>query len=232
MQTSRVVVLLNSARGHVRLASDLTHRTISGLCNVTPADVGGSLRMEDIFRTHGCSFANVTPGSANDRIWGVDEFVGDFVRDVGLQPGLIVLNAGAHFQEDAELIPQVQAALTAVVAAHPDALVVWRNTPPGHRDCANMTSPLTEPQRGTLPFHWDEFARQNALIAAMIEREFPRVMYLDVATSTALRGDFHKSAFEVPPSSRDCMHYMQPGPQDEWVRGLYNVMRAHARAPA
>ena len=222
---SRVTTLLNWARGDLLLKDNMSHRSISHYCGLKDIDMNSSsLTSLSLIPGSKCPHFNVTPGSARDRIWGVDEFVGEFARSVGLAPGLIILNAGAHFQEDGVLIPQVRAALAVVVATHPSATVVWRNTPPGHAGCGNMTVPLTEPQRGTLPFHWGEFARQNALI----EREFPSVIYLDVASSTALRGDFHLSSFDAPPSDRDCVHYMQPGPQDEWVRALYRDARCLA----
>lgn len=214
---SRVSMLSNWAIGNLRLRDELEFVRITDHCA----------------RHHSCHNINVTRGSSDDRIWGVDEFVGGYVSAAGLQPGLIVINAGAHYQEDGALLSQVRAALAATVAANPSATVVWRNTPPGHVNCSRIRTPLASPQPlELLPYHWGDFARQNALVAELIAREFPGVSYLDVATSTALRGDFHISAMQrQPPDDSDCMRYDEPGPMDHWVRGLYNVMlRAEGRS--
>ena len=214
-QRARVTVLLNWAIGDLRLSNDLPFRTISERCD-----------------SLGCksSNLNVTRGSPDDRIWGVDEFVRDYVLEKGLHPGLIVVNSGAHMQADDVFLPQVRAALAVITASHPSATVVWRNTPPGHANCSLIRAPLLEPQHGPLPYDWHELVRQNDLVASLIEREFPGVVYMDVATSTALRGDFHVSAMlHNPPTNADCMHYIEPGPMDHWIRTLYNVLLAQGK---
>ena len=217
-QTSRAVVLLNWAAGHLRLANDLPFKTIREQCPAGGTAVG----------CRGISPAVVT-GSTEDRIWGVDEFVVDFVKDKRLNPSLVIVNAGLHFQPDDVIIPQYRAALSRITTALPHAIIVVRNTPPGHANCSKFTAPLAEPQHAPLPYGWRALQPQNILIADLVEREFPSVLFMDVATSTALRGDMHVSSFMHPPTDLDCVHYVEPGPVDSWIRIHYNTLLANER---
>eukprot|EP00271_Cylindrocystis_brebissonii_P015862 TRINITY_DN3890_c0_g2_i2.p1 TRINITY_DN3890_c0_g2~~TRINITY_DN3890_c0_g2_i2.p1 ORF type:complete len:839 (-),score=42.89 TRINITY_DN3890_c0_g2_i2:453-2969(-) len=74
-------------------------------------------------------------------------------------PSIVHLNAGAHPLKDAELVETSRQALFFVRSTLPSALIVWRTTVPGHKDCANYSGPIStrqDPQ--TLPYHWDEFS--------------------------------------------------------------------------
>ena len=42
-----------------------------------------------------------------------------------------------------------------------------------------------------MPFHWNAFPSQNGALEAMIKRDFPGVLHIDVATPTNLRPDGH-----------------------------------------
>lgn len=215
-QPMKFVNLHNFARGHLKLAAEVAlHPRISGLCNRT-----GSWA---------CKHVTLTPGSEEDRIYGVDEFLDSWAPSHGLVPGVVVLNMGAHWEPDNVLLPQVRGALTAALTALPDALIVWRNTAPGHVNCSTATSPLKIPQDLSSfhpEWHWDDFARQNARVRAMIAAEFPTVVYMDIFTATVLRPDLHVSYFKNPPDDSDCLHYRSsmPAPTDHWVRVLYNVL--------
>lgn len=215
-QPIKFVNLHNFARGNLKLAAEVAlHPRISGLCNRTG--------------TWMCKHVELTPGSEVDRIYGVDEFLENWAPSHGILPGVIVFNMGAHWEPDEILLPQVRDALNAASTALPDALIVWRNTVPGHANCSTATMPLKEPQDlSTIhpEWHWYDFARQNGRVRDMIAAEFPKVVYMDVYTATILRPDLHVSYFKNPPDDTDCLHYRSsmPAPTDHWVRVLYNVL--------
>lgn len=53
------------------------------------------------------------------------------------------------------------------------------------------------------------------------------MFYLDVYTSTVLRGDLHQSYFSNPSSNDECLHnhHSHPNPMDHWNRRLLNLLR-------
>ena len=119
--------------------------------------------------------------------------------------GIIILNRGAHATEDDPFLEGWRGALRALRAGAPRALLLARNTPPGHARCweASVAAlPLASPQPAAgLPYGWSAFARQNRLLERLIAEEFPGVLYLDVATPTALRPDMHR----LGSAGRDCL---------------------------
>ncbi|GJP66901.1 hypothetical protein CLOP_g23779 [Closterium sp. NIES-67] len=136
----------------------------------------------------------------------------------GYQPAsILILNRGAHYKEDEVFRAELNETLNKARAAVPDLLIIYRSSPPGHKDCDILTDPLADRQNpGDLPYHWGDFARQNE-----IARELVRGVggvFLDVDYMTALRPDGHSS----PPA--DCLHYCLPGPPDEWTRLLYHML--------
>ena len=140
---------------------------------------------------------------------------------------IVILNQGPHFREDAELVTSYRRVIKFLIRENPSALIVVRTTPPGHHDCWSHKKPLTKPQPlAGLPYRWDEFPRQNALVRSMLYHEFPaQTLLLDVVPPTLLRPDMHASA-------KDCLHYMTPGPVDTWVYLLYNALALHERLSA
>ena len=111
------------------------------------------------------------------------------------QPDVIVLNRGAHFSETSDLLDGVRSTLLWMQEFLPRAVVLWRNTPHGHPGCDNATgpllAPLAAPALAAMPFHWNAFPSQNDALEAMIKRDFPGVLHIDVATPTNLRPDGH-----------------------------------------
>jgi hypothetical protein len=214
---SKFVNLLNWAHGNLRLAATVGERTVSRRCNATGK--------------WACKHVVVTPGSPEDRVWGVDEFLTQWAPAHGVSPGVILVNKGAHYDPDAVLLKEARAALSFITAAFPNATVVWRNTVPGHVNCSRIAAPLSAPQNlssyGASAFHWADFAPQNELVQELIAREFPTVVYMDVYTAGVLRGDFHMSFYKSPPDDSDCLHYRPglPSPLDHWAEVLYNVLR-------
>ena len=115
---------------------------------------------------------------------------------------------------------QLQATLSAVRAALPNSLLVYRSTPPGHADCQNFSEPLLSPQPlSSLPrrFNWDRFGHQNELAKPLVEAVLG--VFWDVNAMTELRADGHLEG-----GRNDCLHYCMPGPVDTWVQALYNLL--------
>ena len=138
-----------------------------------------------------------------------------------LQPSHILLNQGAHYQNDTQLAAAWPAALAALASAAPAARILLRNTPPGHPGCRVGGRPLppgSEPDLSGAPFHWGDFPRQNALLLGLALAH--RLPLLDVATPTALRPDMHLA----PP--KDCLHYSSKrgSALDTWARLLLGAL--------
>ncbi|CAI6008773.1 unnamed protein product [Closterium sp. NIES-65] len=69
---------------------------------------------------------------------------------------VVVVNRGAHFIGGKDFERSVPAALEFLRKKLPDALIIWRNTPPGHANCTSYTGPIKKRQNPEfLPFHWD-----------------------------------------------------------------------------
>ena len=136
------------------------------------------------------------------------------------RPGIVIVNRGAHPTKTSELLSAVRACLRFVRAAQPDALIIWRDTPPGHANCSSFSAPLSHRQDpSSLPFDWGTFYEQNAAVAQLIRVEFEGIIFADVTAATSLRADGHQSA-------SDCLHYKArgPSPLDHWVRLFFNIL--------
>ena len=156
--------------------------------------------------------------------FGEEQWVPDLGAVGGKPPkwGVLVLNRGAHFDGDDSYLTQMRATLTYLRVAHPTTAVVVRNTPPGHAACTKATGPWDRYRGGQrLPFHWHEFERQNAALRTLLYDEFPGVLYLDVEHATRLRPDLHL----LGRRGKDCLHYRNPGPIDNWVRLFSNALQ-------
>ncbi|CAI5976312.1 unnamed protein product [Closterium sp. NIES-64] len=121
---------------------------------------------------------------------------------------VVVVNRGAHFIGGKDFERSVPAALSFLRKKLPDALIIWRNTPPGHANCTTYIGPIKKRQNPEiLPFHWDMFTRQNKLVRGMMHEM--GAVYMDVDTATALRPDSHKGFVEER-GILDCLHYCTP----------------------
>lgn len=110
-------------------------------------------------------------------------------------------------------------------------IAVWRNTPPGHHNCSAYNEPVTVAEYESTfgndtwnlayekeqQYAWRFFRRYNEISEAILRRDYPCLRTLDVASSTRLRPDHHKSP-------TDCLHYGEKGPRGptfEWARLLH-----------
>lgn len=130
---------------------------------------------------------------------------------------LLVLNRGAHYEEDTKLLQDLNATMQFVITNHPHISIVWRNTPFGNRqyDKFVMAPPHQEPPNlpPNAPYHYAYFKHQNQLVRKLIRTHFPTVLILDVFRPTVLRSDSHF----------DALHLCIPGIMDTWLLLLYNA---------
>lgn len=133
-----------------------------------------------------------------------------------------VINRGAHYRPTDIFARDLEAVLRYFRNRFPKLVLIYRNTPPGHKDCEKAwQEPLHERQDpSTLPFYWGEFVEQNKVAKELVARH--DYVYMDVDTMTALRADGHKGWRED--NITDCLHYCTPGPLDVWPQHLYNTL--------
>lgn len=139
--------------------------------------------------------------------------------------GVIVVNRGAHFRENDEVLAALNAT-TAFLREHtPNSLIFFRTTPPGHAGCVNQSEPIEFPQPPhILPFNWQRFWKQNVVVADLLHKKFPGVGLLDVTYPTALKADGHRTW------KGDCLHYATTESYTFWNDLLGNALLAIDRA--
>ena len=171
----------------------------------------------------------------NDRLSLVDEaHIGDFYEFPWIQhvqragsradagnATLVLLNRGAHYENDTIVLAAIEAAINFVVATAPEARILWRTTPHGHPEPRDFNAQPLRPGDDlsadalkALPFDWGLFPAQSVRIVELIRRRFPRVTVLDVGPLLALRPDSHN----------DGLHYGIPGPLDVFVETLLHFL--------
>ncbi|CAN0037514.1 unnamed protein product [Ectocarpus fasciculatus] len=148
----------------------------------------------------------------------------------------VIINSGAHprsLDEYRETMETASKELTASMKRlhGDDALLIVRNTPPGHGGCTERTfdgpvdveTALDLVSSGPHSYLWDRFPEYNAILEeAFLGNATDGWIELDAYTPTLLRPDYHLGGDESP----DCLHYCIPGPIDHWVRLLYNMLLA------
>ncbi|CAI5958229.1 unnamed protein product [Closterium sp. NIES-65] len=135
---------------------------------------------------------------------------------------VLIMNRGAHYKPAVKVVKAVRRIFRFLRHNHPDKLLIYRTTPPGHLNCLNHTRPITERQDGTaLPFRWGEFKQQNEMVREIVEDAGG--LFMDVDPMMALRPDGHRGV--VAKDKVDCLHYCLPGPEDTWSEFLYNIIQ-------
>lgn len=129
---------------------------------------------------------------------------------------LLVLNRGAHYKPDNIMLEEVNNTLHYIHTHHPHISIIWRNTPHGDANFKQhiFSPPLTSPPQLDGRYYYREFKPQSALVKALLDEHYPRVLYLDVFTSTVLRQDGHY----------DELHLCVPGIMDTWLQFIYNAL--------
>jgi hypothetical protein len=134
------------------------------------------------------------------------------------QFSVVVVNSGAHYEADDPFSRYTAGAADLLAAHRPPLELVYRNTVPGHGDCAQIHAPFNSVGEAEewvdTHRHYDSpnFKRQN-LIAQEIfaSRGFSLI---DAYNTTVTRGDVHI----------DCLHLCVPGPMVLWVDMLYSIL--------
>lgn len=165
--------------------------------------------------------------------WGelsMSTYFGNLSAAHGVRPKIVVLNRGMHVSPLADVLRDVRSAIGYFRDHHADALVIWRATACPHPRCMSFTQPIASPlpvadlELGSR-YGWPEVCAQVPAVREMLEREWPGVLYMDVATPMALRPDTH-------PSPADCVHYKEHSAMDLWVQLLFNMLLRVERLPA
>lgn len=133
---------------------------------------------------------------------------------------LLLINKGAHYEADEIYVKSLRQTFSVLQALHPDLLVIFRNTPPGHINCSTYHGPISQRQEIKLDgdnwkWHWHEFLRQNGIAKKIVEDA--GYVYMDVDAMLSKRPDGHIN-------QKDCLHYCLPGPMDSVIELFYNVL--------
>ena len=156
-------------------------------------------------------------------------------------PTVLVLNRGAHYTNDTNLLAgvrhnlqQVGSWLDQCRSLGVPCSFFWRTSTPGHPGCDNAsdTQPVndltameariadqslyTERQ---LRYHWDDFQRQNLLILNELEASGLDFTVLDAYSLNVLRPDEHRA------HQSDCLHNCYPGKMDVYSQLLLHYLR-------
>ena len=136
--------------------------------------------------------------------------------------GLVVIARPVPTEPDERHFGNLRRALRVIRTANPKATIVVRSVVPPHIDCAGKSDPLWQRQpSGWLRKEHQAIYSQNEALRMFLRLEFPGVIHMDVTSSTSLRIDGHNG---------DCLGYQQPGPVDNWVRMLYNILELVKKA--
>lgn len=133
---------------------------------------------------------------------------------------LIVLNRGAHYENNELLLSAVKRAFDYITNSHPNALIVWRNSKAGFMDYMEhfYDTPLTSaPPPLDDPYNYTLILSQNMLMRDFIRDKFQEwnILYWDIYNMTSVRRDTH----------RDPMHPCQIGVMETWVLMFYNIIK-------
>jgi hypothetical protein len=151
-------------------------------------------------------------------------------------PTVIVLNRGAHYQPDDQVMDELKTLTLPALVEWNDqcrrlqqqkCLLLWRTTVPGHPFCANFTQPstnVTEMEQWIYDkstkdstiyrkgeYHWQDFKRQNEFISHLLVEEWkPALTHVEVTIM-----DSYIPNILRPDNHRahldDCLHTCSPG---------------------
>jgi len=153
-------------------------------------------------------------------------------------PSVLVLNRGAHYEHDNDLVNDMKEVLEVVrewlelcdeneIKCH----FFWRTTVPGHPHCANFTKPvndlgLMESYVGdldnydnqTVEFNWFRFKHQNEIVLDMISNSSLAYEVIDAYHLNMRRPDGHRI------NTGDCLHNCYPGKMDVYAQILQHFL--------
>lgn len=170
--------------------------------------------------------------------------VTDAIFTKGTFPQVIVLNRGAHYQNDTKLMEGVTKVIVELkvwqskcneygIKCH----LFWRTSVPGHPHCydRNYTEPvndlgsiesligdLSNYDNRTVNYHWYDYQHQNELVVNMLTQTFgpSEVEIIDGYYLNVRRPDEHRA------HQGDCLHSCYPGKMDVYSQLLLHYLKA------
>jgi hypothetical protein len=156
-------------------------------------------------------------------------------------PTVIILNRGAHYVNDTELISDMKELLPVLLSWQKTCTklyhrchLFWRTTVPGHPECEEYTAPVNNltlmeslvesrtsyTNETTWNYHWQDFNHQNKLVLDLLQTYSAttglQYEVIDAYEINILRPDRHRW------HQNDCLHSCYPGKMD-----VYNQLLLH-----
>lgn len=156
-------------------------------------------------------------------------------------PTILVLNRGAHFVPEDELMPgirrvigEVQDWLTQCEKRGLQCHFFWRTSVPGHPNCSEAEGPVNDLEKmealiedlgsyneRSLTFHWYDYQKQNELVIAEFRKaNLASFEVLDGYYLLVRRPDEHRTG------KGDCLHNCYPGKVDVYSQLLWHYLQS------
>ena len=153
---------------------------------------------------------------------------------------VLVLNRGAHYVNDTELLTHIRHNLEEVEkwlkTCHDTYQMkchfFWRTSVPGHPDCGNFTKPVNDIKlmesrvadlsfynERSIKFHWYDYQHQNELVLKELEMSGLPYRVIDGYYLNMLRPDEHRA------HQNDCLHNCYPGKMDVYAQLMFHYLR-------
>lgn len=156
-------------------------------------------------------------------------------------PNVLVLNRGAHFKNDTELLAGVRKNIEEVrdwfdicekrqLKCH----FFWRTSVPGHPGCKNFTQPVNDLaymeervadlslyNNRSINYHWYDYQHQNKLVLKELEQSGLEYHVIDAYEPNMRRPDEHRAHQD------DCLHSCYPGKMDVYNQLLFHFLKIH-----
>jgi hypothetical protein len=153
-------------------------------------------------------------------------------------PDYVVINRGAHYVEDDELmsgIPKLIGVVrnwqTRCKNESKACQLIWRTSVPGHPGCRNRQEPVNDfakmeqlvaNNKKSKKFFWDKFQHQNELIIQALKESGVNFSLLDAYHINILRPDGH-----VLGAKTDCLHSCLGSKIDVYSQILMHLIKVH-----
>ena len=152
-------------------------------------------------------------------------------------PHVVVLNRGAHYVEDEDLLQDMNETIGRIKAwqsrcteTNKRCLLIWRTTVPGHPGCKhkNATQPtrdrqamerLIEADPRSIEWKWPLFQHQNELVENALAMSGIDYEMLDAYHINILRPDGHRLNFN------DCLHNCLTSKLDVYSQILLHILQ-------
>jgi len=214
------------------------------ICAPNKNGIGGNKEIPD---ENGCCF---------DLIFKTDFFLLNITAEIQQSmPTVLVVNRGAHFKPDDELLDSLRAQTFPAlldwnekcksIHLSTKCILIWRTTVPGHPHCEKFTEPSTSVadmeewihEKSTKDptvyrkgeYHWQDFQRQNRLVADQVWQAEWKSQLTHIHMEWM---DSYATNILRPDNHRshmgDCLHSCSPGGgSDLNSQWLYHILRKH-----